>query len=248
MANSGLDLPAAPCAGSLAADLHANEHLAGVAHELRNCLGIVRNVARLMAATPPASPKFTTLTATFDRQAEQMARVINDLLDASRLTEGGLQLRRQRVDLRVVVGDAVASIEPDISQRCHRLAVALPDMPLWLEVDPGRLQQVIVNLLINAAKYTEPGGDMHLSLARQKGWAVTRIVDSGIGIAPDMLPWVFRPFVQAKRSVRHSENGIGLGLAVARTLVEQHGGRITAASAGMGKGSEFAVYLPIPNV
>jgi signal transduction histidine kinase len=172
-----------------------------------------------------------------------MSRLIEDLLDGSR-TCGPGSLQRQRIDLRVLVKQVIEAIEPDIGRRGHRLTVDLPDYPVWLDADPGRMEQVFANLLMNAAKYTCDGGDITLTVERQLRYASVRIRDSGIGIAAEVLPCVFGLFLQAEPSAPHSEAGHGIGLAVVRNFVEMHGGCVTAASDGLGRGSEFTVLLP----
>jgi signal transduction histidine kinase len=174
-----------------------------------------------------------------------MTRLVDDLLDVSRLRHGQLTLQRKRVDLCVVVNHAAQTVAFTMQERNHRMSASLPNAPLLLQADPGRLEQVFVNLLSNAAKYTNPGGRIWLSAEREQGEAVVRIRDTGIGIDPDALPHVFDLFVQADPSSRRADPGSGIGLALVRSLVERHGGRVGAASPGRGKGSEFTVRLPI---
>ena len=222
----------------------AELRIAGVAHELRNCLGSIRNAAQLLIVAPNEPAARAVLGATVDRQVAQMARVIDDLMSFSCSVSGRLELNPGRVDLCVVAGEAVASIEPAMRQRRQRLAVSLPPAPLWLDADAGRLGQIFVNLLSNAEKYTDTGGDISLTLEKTDNWAVARVSDSGIGITPELLPVIFEPFVQARSALTRCEKGVGLGLAVVKALVEQHGGRVAATSAGTGKGSQFTVHLP----
>jgi signal transduction histidine kinase len=232
-----------------AADRHVSEHLAMVSHELRNSLGAIRITASLMKRThsDPAAAESARLV--IERQAAQMARLIDDLLEVSLLEvsrNGGCwpRLRCERVDLRVVTRHAHESVAAEIGRRHQRLTVVLPDAPLWLQADAGRLEQVLVNLLGNASKYTGDGGELRLSVEQFAGTAIVRVRDSGAGIAPADLPHVFEPFVQADSSLPRSERGIGIGLTVVRDLVELHHGRVSAASAGLGLGSEFTVHLP----
>lgn len=227
-----------------AADRRMNEHLAVVSHELRNSLGAIRIAARLMEINRSEPPVAEKARLVIERQAAQMARLIDDLLEVSLSRSAWHSLRRERVDLRVVARHAVESVELDIGQRNQRLTVALPEAPVWLQADPGRLEQVLVNLLGNASKYTTNGGELRLSVEHTADRATVRVGDSGVGIAPDILPHVFEPFMQADSSLPRSEMGIGIGLAVVRGLAELHGGRVTAASAGLGQGSEFTVHLP----
>lgn len=228
----------------LAADRRMNEHLTFVSHELRNSLGAIRNAAWLMEMNPRTPSLVEKAQLTIKRQASQMARLIDDLLAVSLSRSGRLSLQRERVDLRVVARYAVESVELEIDRRNQRLTVALPETPVWLQADPGRLAQVLVNLLGNAVKYTNEGGELRLSVEREAGGAAIRVRDSGIGIDRDVLPHVFEPFMQAESSLPRSEKGLGVGLALVRSLVELHGGCVTAASAGLGQGSEFTVHLP----
>jgi two-component system CheB/CheR fusion protein len=155
-----------------------------------------------------------------------------------------MHLRRERMDLRDVVSNAIQTLESDIQQRNHRLTAELPDAPVWLQGDPGRLEQVFVNLLANASKYTDRGGELTLGLYVRGGQAVVSIRDSGIGIAPGALPELFGLFRQADQTAPRSQSGLGVGLALVRSLVESHGGTVTGASDGLGQGSEFTVCLP----
>jgi len=184
--------------------------------------------------------------ALIERQACQMTKLAADLLDVTRITCGGLRLKRERVDLCVVVRAAIETLESDFHQRDHRVAATWPDAPVWLHADANRLEQVFVNLLANASKYTDAGGDLALSVQTSDGHAVVCIRDSGIGIAPNVLPYIFDLFVQADEATARSRSGLGIGLALVRMLAELHGGSVTAVSAGLGHGSEFTVRLPQP--
>jgi signal transduction histidine kinase len=177
------------------------------------------------------------------RQLSRMSSLVDDLLDASRIANGRLQLQRERLDLRDVVTNAIQTMTPELDTRHHQLAISLPDQPVWLMADPLRLEQVFVNLLGNAAKYTKPGGRLALSIDICGAQVVVRVRDSGIGIAPQHLPYVFELFRQADEAVTQSKSGLGIGLAVVRQLVQLHGGSVTAASPGPGQGSEFTVRL-----
>ena len=176
-----------------------------------------------------------------------MTQLVDELLDVSRITHGRLHLQRERIDLRVILGNAIQTLETDIKQRNHRLTTALPDAPVWLQADPGRLEQVFVNLLANASKYTDKGGELAVSVSMRDGQAIVRVRDSGIGIAPEALPHIFDLFRQADEAAPRSQSGLGIGLALVRNLVESHGGNVIAESAGIGQGSEFTVYLPREN-
>jgi signal transduction histidine kinase len=177
-----------------------------------------------------------------------MGKLIDDLLDVSRITHGHLHVRRERIDLRVVLSNAIETLESDIHERNHRLAATLPAAPVWLQADPCRLEQVFVNLLANAAKYTDVGGELAVCMHVRDGQAVVRIRDSGMGITPEVLPYIFDLFRQANEAAPRSKSGLGIGLALVRNLVALHGGSITAASAGAGQGSEFTVRLPAEDI
>jgi signal transduction histidine kinase len=219
-----------------------DEFLAILGHELRSPLASIDNGIHLLshAAQDASSPKTKAVIA---RQVRSMTRLLDDLLDVSRITQGRLRLQCERIDLRDVVSDAIETLESDIKQRNHRLAIASPDTPVWLHADPGRLEQVLVNLLANASKYTDAGGELAVGVHVQGCEAVVRVRDSGIGIAPEVLPHMFDLFKQADTGTTRSRSGLGIGLALVRYLVELHGGSVTGASAGPGQGSEFTVCL-----
>ncbi len=222
-----------------------DEFLAMLSHELRSPLASIRHAARVLG-----SPRVETSTrqkaqALIERQIGQMARFVDDLMDVSRLTTGHLCLRCKRIDLRVVVGDSIEALQSAISERRQRLTTALPGEPLWLHGDPGRLEQVCVNLLTNASRYTDTGGELSIHLYAQRAQAVISFRDAGIGIAPQVLPHIFDLFMQADPAASRPGSGLGVGLALVRDLVELHGGSVTAASAGPGQGSEFTVRLPV---
>ena len=178
-----------------------------------------------------------------ERQIAQMGRLVEDLLDVSRARNGQLALQPERIDLCAVAAHAAQSVAFTMQEHNQRLATSFPDTPLWLQADPARLEQVFVNLLLNAVKHTDSLGHIALSVVREDGDAVVRIRDTGIGIEPKVMPYIFDLFVQADPASRRSEAGLGIGLAVVRSLVERHGGHVTAASAGRGHGSEFTVRL-----
>ncbi len=193
----------------------------------------------------PASPAVGKARTLIEHQTALMSRLVEDLLDTSRARNGHLALKCKKVDLCVVAAQALQSVEFTMQQRGQFMTVSLPVGSLWLQGDPARLEQVFVNLLLNAAKYTLSGGNIHLSVEREEGEALVRIRDNGIGIAPDVLPRVFDLFVQADPSSDHRGAGLGIGLALVRNLVDGHGGCVTAASLGLGHGSEFVVRLPM---
>lgn len=219
-----------------------DDRLAVMAHELRNSLGVVCNAVRLLRIQTP-SEVIESARHLIERQIGQMTRLIEDLLDGSRVS-GRATLQRERIDLRVLVKQVIEGIELDFHRRGHRLTFDLPSYPVWLDADPGRLEQVFSNLLLNAAKYSHDRGDITVTVERRLEYASVRISDTGIGIAAELLPCVFGLFVQADPSAPHSEAGHGIGLAVVRNLVEMHGGSVTAASDGLNLGSTFTVLLP----
>jgi CheY-like chemotaxis protein len=180
-----------------------------------------------------------------DRQVGHMVRLVDDLLEVSRITRGKIELRKEPIELRTAIEVAIETSRPLIDAARHRLAVELPQEPLNLEADPTRLAQVFANLLNNAAKYTEDGGDLHLRVERQGGEAVISVRDTGVGIAPAHLASVFDTFVQGRGGHPRMPGGLGIGLTLVRTLVEMHGGSVAARSEGPGKGSEFTVRLPL---
>jgi CheY-like chemotaxis protein/two-component sensor histidine kinase len=180
-----------------------------------------------------------------DRQVSQMARLVDDLLDVSRITRGKIELRREPVELGPIVEQAVDAARALYGSRRHELTVDVPALPIRLHADPARLAQVVGNLLNNAFKFTDPGGHVRLSVERGDGEAVLRVRDDGVGIAPEDLPHVFDMFVQADASIERSRDGLGLGLTLVKTLVEVHGGSVEVQSEGLGRGSEFVVRLPI---
>jgi CheY-like chemotaxis protein len=190
-------------------------------------------------------PRAAELTAVIGRQTRHLTRLIDDLLDVSRFTRGKIELRQGALELRQAVQGAVETTRPLIERRRHELTVSLPDEPLWLEADATRIEQVLANLLHNAAKFTEPGGHIALSVERHGGEASIAIRDNGSGIDPALLPRVFDLFVQEDRSLARSHGGLGIGLTLVRGLVEQHGGRVEARSEGPGRGCEFVVRLPL---
>jgi two-component system CheB/CheR fusion protein len=227
-------------------DRRKDEFLATLAHELRNPLAPLRNGLALLRLQRRGDPAVEQVSGMMERQVQLMARLIDDLLDVSRITRGKIELRKGPVDLAAAAAQAVEAARPLIEERGHRLEVALPPAPVRLEADAARLEQVLSNLLNNAAKYTEPGGRIALTAERHGGEVVIRVKDSGIGIRPEMLPRVFDLFQQADRVEGRVSEGLGIGLTLVRRLVELHGGRVTAHSQGPGRGSEFVVRLPLP--
>ena len=227
------------------ADQRKDEFLATLAHELRNPLAPLRNAVEIlrMARNDPAmSQKALDM---MDRQLRQMVRLVDDLLDVSRITTGKLGLRKSVLDLRSVVRDALETARPFVESRRHALDVDVPQEAVPVEGDATRLSQVISNLVHNAAKYTDPGGRVRVSLAREGREAVIRVRDTGIGLAGPALQTIFDMFVQVDHSLERAQAGLGVGLTLAKRLVTLHGGTITAQSEGAGRGSEFTVRLPL---
>jgi len=223
-----------------------DEFLAMLAHELRNPLAPIRTAVQLLKQPGVGGgPQGEWCRDVIDRQVRHLARLLDDLLDVARIMQGKITLKTGRVVLGEVVERALETSRPLIDARQQGLAVTLPGRMPWLDGDPVRLAQVLSNLLNNAAKYTPEGGRIVLDAVVEEGCAVIRVRDSGIGIAPDLLPHVFDLFTQADRSLAHAQGGLGIGLALVRKLVELHGGSVVAASAGLGRGSEFTVRLPL---
>jgi CheY-like chemotaxis protein len=227
------------------ADRRKDEFLATLAHELRNPLAPVRNAVELLRASGPAAPELEWARDVIDRQLRQMTRLIDDLMDVSRISRGKIELQRERVELAKVVHGAVETSRPLVEQMGHELTVTLPPEPIFLDGDVTRLAQVFLNLLNNAAKYTEPGGRIDLRAERQGGEVVVTVRDNGIGIPAAALPTIFEMFAQVEGASSRSQGGLGIGLTLVKRLVEMHGGSVTADSEGPGKGSTFTVRLPI---
>ncbi len=226
------------------ADRRKDQFLATLAHELRNPLAPIRNALEIMrlAGNDPAAVE--PGRAMIERQVRQLIRLIDDLLDLSRIAGGKVTLRKERVELDSVVESAVETSQPLLDAAGHTLTVELPPAPVYLEGDPTRLAQVLINLLNNAAKYTDSGGRITLRGGREGNEVVLRVRDNGIGIPRHQLPHIFEMFTQVGRSEERAQGGLGIGLALVRGLVELHGGTIAAYSEGPGKGSEFVVRLP----
>jgi PAS domain S-box-containing protein len=227
------------------ADRKKDEFLATLAHELRNPLAPIRNAVLVLKAKGPPDPELQWGRDVIDRQVEVMGRLLEDLLDVSRICRNSLELRKGRIGLAAVIEAALETSRPVIEAGGHELTVALPSKPIYLEADAVRLAQVFSNLLNNAAKYTEEGGRIRLNAERQGSDVIVSVKDSGIGIAAEMLPRIFEIFSQAKPALVRSQGGLGIGLSLVRGLVELHGGSIVARSGGPGQGSEFVVRLPV---
>ncbi len=227
------------------ADRRKDQFLATLAHELRNPLAPLSNALQLWPLVENDRYEMENLRELMHRQVQQMVRLIDDLLDVSRITRGKVELRKQPVNLKTVIETAVEATRPLIEACGHHLTVVVPEEPLVIEADVARLVQVIGNLLNNAAKYTEHGGHIWLTAEQDQQQAVIRVRDTGPGIPEAMLSQVFDIFVQVDSTLHRSHGGLGVGLTLCKTLVEMHGGTIEARSEGLGKGSEFLVRLPL---
>jgi PAS domain S-box-containing protein len=227
------------------ADRHKDEFLAFLAHELRGPLTPLRNSVEILKQAGADEGIRLQVQATMERQLGQLARLVADLLDVSRIARGQIELRRESVDLGRIVQQAVETCRPLIDSAQHTLDVSVTCESPRVDADPARLTQVLSNLLHNACKYTEPGGRIELALTRDREEAVIRVKDSGIGIPANKLEGVFDLFVQLDHSPERSQGGLGVGLAVVKRLVKMHGGSVEASSEGPGRGSEFVVRLPV---
>jgi CheY-like chemotaxis protein len=226
------------------ADRRKDEFLATLAHELRNPLAPIRNSLHIFRLAGVQDPTVARVTEMMERQVGHMVRMVDDLLEVSRISRGKIELRRERVELASVLRNAVDTSLPLIEAAKHRLHVHVPDDPLMMDADPVRLAQVFANLLNNAAKYTAEGGEITVRVHVEAGMAVVCVKDNGEGIPPQMLNRVFNMFTQVDTGSR-AQGGLGIGLTLARTLVHLHGGTIEAFSEGKGEGCEFVVRLPL---
>ena len=219
-----------------------DEFLAMLGHELRNPLAPILTALELMKMRAPDASVYER--EVIERQVRHLVQLIDDLLDVSRITSGKILLSRVPIELALVVARAIETASPLLESRRHTFTVAVPQTGLVVSADPGRLAQVIANLLTNAAKYTEPGGHVSVSACCESGWITLSVKDDGMGIPADLLLVVFDRFVQAQQTIERAQGGLGLGLAIVKSLIELHGGEVSAQSAGAGKGSEFTVRLP----
>ena len=214
-----------------------------VCHELRNSVAVVRGATRLLSSSL-SSEELNKLRLTIDRQLDQIARHVDDLASPQLRDGPDLGLHLSKFDLRVIAGNALDAIAPELAKRRHQLTVKLPPDPVWMWADGARLEQAIANLLINAVKYTSDGGRITLAMDRGHQLACVRVADSGVGRDPAMLPRIVGMFFQVGSGLPSLRDGSGIGLAVVKEVVEFHGGSVTATSAGLGLGSEFIVVLP----
>jgi signal transduction histidine kinase/DNA-binding response OmpR family regulator len=226
------------------ADRRKNEFLATLSHELRNPLAPLRSALHMMKANHVEPERQSQLLESMDRQVAQMTRLVEDLLDVSRITRGAIELRRETLDVAREIRHALDSCRDPIAASRHELVVQLPEEPLHVVADRVRLQQILENLILNAVKYTDRGGRIEVAAEMEMGGAVIRVKDNGIGIAREKLPHVWDLFVQVDESPERTRKGLGIGLALVKDLVRRHGGTVEALSDGLGKGSTFTVRLP----
>ena len=214
-------------------------------HELRNPLAPIRNAIHILKMPTVAPAASGHALDMMDRQVQQVVHLVDDLLDVSRIVHGKVELHRELMDLREPARRACETALPEIDARGHQFSVVVPPAPVWVDGDMARLAQVIANLLNNAAKYTEAVGTISLSVGTEGQFATVTVRDSGAGISPELLPRIFDVFVQGDRTSERSQGGLGIGLTLARRLVELHNGKVIASSPGTGQGSEFVVSLPL---
>jgi signal transduction histidine kinase/ActR/RegA family two-component response regulator len=221
-----------------------DQFLAMLAHELRNPLGPIRIAMQVMTRSDASTVSRQHAREIVDRQIMHLARLLDDLFDVARVTSGKVDLRKAPIEVATAVANALDVSRTLLDERRHTLSVSLPDEPVVIEADPVRLEQIIGNLVNNAARYTPAGGHIAVTVTRDGGDVVLRVRDNGIGMPPDVMARVFDLFTQGDRSLARSEGGLGIGLTIVRNLVELHGGTVAAASEGPGRGSEFTVRLP----
>ncbi len=230
------------------ADARRNEFLAMLSHELRNPLAPIKNALAVMRLCGVSEPSLDWARTVVERQVSHLTRLVDDLLDVSRIAVGKITLQRKPLEVAQVVAAAVEASRPLIDSRGHNLTVLVPQEPLLVEGDLTRLSQALTNLLNNAAKYTPPAGEIRLTVETEEEMVAIRVRDTGVGIAADLMPQVFDLFTQGERALDRSEGGLGIGLTLAQRLVKLHGGSIEAMSEGPGQGSEFVVRLPLAAV
>jgi signal transduction histidine kinase len=227
-------------------DRRKDEFLAVLAHELRNPLAPIRNAVELLHHLDPCVPeKQANARQTIIRQTDHLVRLVDDLLDVSRISQGKITLREERIELKAIIDAAIETATPMIQRRQHTLRVELPEHEVWLTGDSVRLSQIICNLLLNGAKFTQPGGELAVVAKRLDDNILIKVQDNGIGIPADSMLSIFNLFAQVERASDRTLDGLGIGLALVKTLVELHGGTVTAVSSGLGQGSTFEIRLPI---
>ena len=227
------------------ADRRKDEFLAVLSHELRNPLAPIRNSVYVLERAAPGGEQARRSQAVIERQVSHLARLVDDLLDVTRITRGKIQLKRERTDLVDVVRRCVEDQRPMFAEAGVRLGALVSAEPMWLDADTTRLAQVVGNLLSNSVKFTPRGGRVDLTLEREQGSALLRVRDTGVGIATQVLDRLFEPFMQAQQTLDRTRGGLGLGLALVKGLVELHGGTVSASSPGAGSGAEFTVRIPL---
>jgi CheY-like chemotaxis protein/two-component sensor histidine kinase len=226
-------------------DSRKDEFLATLAHELRNPLAPISNSLHILRMSGELSPTTERVCGIMERQVNHLVRLVDDLLEVSRITRNKIELRKESVELAAILRSAIETSMPLLDAAGHQLAISVPTEPILLQADPLRLAQVVANLLNNAAKYTPHGGQVWINGRQEGQLAVVSVRDNGLGIAPDMLSKVFNMFAQGEQTLDRAHGGLGIGLTLAKNLVQLHDGKIEAFSAGLGKGSEFVVRLPL---
>jgi signal transduction histidine kinase len=223
-----------------------DEFLAMLGHELRNPLAPILTAVKIIQSLSPTGPQpLLSAVEVIERQSKHLVRLVDDTLDLVRIERGRFELRKERLDMSAALHQALEAVEPMLKSRDQQLSAALPSVPLYVDADSNRLVQIVANLLNNASKYTAPGGHIWLSAEGENGEAVIRVRDNGVGIPQDMLARVFDLFTQVESSRENAEGGMGIGLTLVRLLTEQHGGKVSCKSPGVGHGSEFTVRLPL---
>jgi signal transduction histidine kinase/ActR/RegA family two-component response regulator len=227
------------------ANRRKDEFLAVLAHELRNPLAPIRNSLHILRMTAQHDPAVERVSEMMERQVNHMVRLVDDLMEVSRITRGSIELRKGPIEVAAIIRSAVETSRTLIDAAGHNLSLAIPPEPLIVDGDLIRLAQVFTNLMNNSAKYTEPGGQISLTVRREGGTVAISVRDTGTGIPPEMLPRVFDMFTQVSHHTNRAQGGLGIGLALVKSLVEMHGGSVTARSEGTGRGCEFVVRLPL---
>jgi signal transduction histidine kinase len=222
-----------------------DEFLAVLAHELRNPLAAIGTAAELVGFTHLPAAQRASAAGVIQRQVRQLVRLIDDLLDVSRITRGVITLQREEVEISAIVAQALEACDPLVEERRHQVDVQLPDESLRVHGDPARLSQIVANVLNNAVKFTDRGGRIRIAVARDGPDAAISVSDNGLGVAPDMLPRVFELFAQGERRLEGASTGLGIGLALVRRLVQMHGGAVSIHSEGLGRGTEVTIRLPL---
>jgi len=229
------------------ADERKNKFISTLSHELRNQLGGMSMALELLKLAGDDAESLTQVSQTIEAEIGSMRNMVDELIDVTRVSAGKVQLEKACQDLRPIVESAVAACRPHVDTRTHTLHVILPTAPLEVDVDAGRMRQVFVNLIQNAAKYTKNGGTIWVKVSVEAAEAVVKVEDNGIGISPDVLPHIFDLFTQAEFAGDRSDSGLGIGLSVVKDLTQLHGGTVQVRSDGIGKGSDFTVRLPMSN-